>query len=331
MFKRAVPGRGTDLDWRRHDVAEGSHLVWIGTRRVEQPPEHVVGRRRLQVHRRRQDVAHMGLRDSKHINRIVIDPTDNNIVFVAATGPLLGSGGERGVYKTTDGGATWKQVLKGDDEPAPTISCMSPTDPQHHVRVDCISASDAVLHERRRAGQRHLEVDRWRRDVDASSRHASGRSAGPHRARRLRTARTRLRADRGRVGAGGRRRRAGRRRRPRRGRAPLAAAARAVRRRWSGWRRRRRWRPGGGASQTGLYRSDDGGTTWRRVNPGNPRPMYFSQVRIDPNSPDRVYLGGVGLHMTIDGGRDVGDRRGARRCTMTCTRSGSTRPTPITS
>ena len=31
--------------------------------------------------------------------------------------------------------------------------------------------------------------------------------------------------------------------------------------------------------------------------------MYFSQVRIDPNNPDRVYLGGVGLHMTIDGGR----------------------------
>jgi len=36
----------------------------------------------------------------------------------------------------------------------------------------------------------------------------------------------------------------------------------------------------------------------------NPRPMYFSQVRIDPNSPDRVYLGGVGMWMTIDGGRN---------------------------
>src|SRR5215216_1061744 len=39
----------------------------------------------------------MGLRESKHINRIVIDPTNNDVVFVAATGPLFGSGGERGI------------------------------------------------------------------------------------------------------------------------------------------------------------------------------------------------------------------------------------------
>jgi photosystem II stability/assembly factor-like uncharacterized protein len=63
---------------------------------------------------------------------------------------------------------------------------------------------------------------------------------------------------------------------------------------------------GGGAGQTGLYRSDDGGATWRRVSVNNPRPMYFSQVRIDPASPDRVYLGGVGVHMTNDGGATMG-------------------------
>ena len=54
---------------------------------------------------------HMGLADSKHINRIVIDPNNNDVVLVAATGPLFGSGGDRGIYKTTDGGRTWKQVL----------------------------------------------------------------------------------------------------------------------------------------------------------------------------------------------------------------------------
>ena len=47
----------------------------------------------------------MGLPDSNHINRIVIHPNNNNIVFVAATGSLFGPGGDRGVYKTTDGGA----------------------------------------------------------------------------------------------------------------------------------------------------------------------------------------------------------------------------------
>ncbi|MEQ1693680.1 MAG: glycosyl hydrolase, partial [Gemmatimonas sp.] len=58
----------------------------------------------------------MGLANSKHINRIIIDPRNNDVVIVAATGPLFGSGGDRGLYKTTDGGKTWKQVLKVDDE-----------------------------------------------------------------------------------------------------------------------------------------------------------------------------------------------------------------------
>ena len=58
----------------------------------------------------------MGLRTSKHINRVLLDPRDNNVVFVAATGSLWGPGGERGVFKTIDGGKTWKQVLKVDDD-----------------------------------------------------------------------------------------------------------------------------------------------------------------------------------------------------------------------
>jgi photosystem II stability/assembly factor-like uncharacterized protein len=53
----------------------------------------------------------MGLKTSEHIGRIAIDPRDSNVVFVAAQGPLWSSGGERGLYKTTDGGKTWKAVL----------------------------------------------------------------------------------------------------------------------------------------------------------------------------------------------------------------------------
>ena len=59
----------------------------------------------------------------------------------------------------------------------------------------------------------------------------------------------------------------------------------------------------GDPGTTGIYRSDDGGNTWRKLHANNPRPMYFSQVRIDPNNPDRVYMGGVGMQMTIDGGK----------------------------
>lgn len=53
----------------------------------------------------------MGLKTSEHVGRIVVDPTNSDIVYVAAYGPLWSSGGERGIYKTTDGGKTWKEIL----------------------------------------------------------------------------------------------------------------------------------------------------------------------------------------------------------------------------
>lgn len=55
--------------------------------------------------------ANMGLKNTEHIGKIVVHPTNENIIWVAAYGPLWSSGGERGVYKTTDGGATWTRTL----------------------------------------------------------------------------------------------------------------------------------------------------------------------------------------------------------------------------
>jgi photosystem II stability/assembly factor-like uncharacterized protein len=53
----------------------------------------------------------LGLKRSEHIGRVVIDPRDSKVVYVAAEGPLWGPGGDRGLYKTTDGGKTWNAVL----------------------------------------------------------------------------------------------------------------------------------------------------------------------------------------------------------------------------
>ncbi len=53
----------------------------------------------------------MGLAESEHIGRIVIDPRDSNVVYVAAQGPLWRAGGDRGLFKSTDGGENWKKVL----------------------------------------------------------------------------------------------------------------------------------------------------------------------------------------------------------------------------
>ncbi len=62
-----------------------------------------------------QSWKNMGLEDSQHIGMIAIDPRDSNVVFVAAQGPLWNAGGDRGLYKTTNGGATWEKILEISD------------------------------------------------------------------------------------------------------------------------------------------------------------------------------------------------------------------------
>jgi len=57
----------------------------------------------------------MGLKNSQHIGKIVIDPRDSNVVYVAAQGPLWSAGGERGLYKTIDGGKTWERILSAGE------------------------------------------------------------------------------------------------------------------------------------------------------------------------------------------------------------------------
>jgi photosystem II stability/assembly factor-like uncharacterized protein len=71
----------------------------------------------------------MGLEESEHIGRIVVDPRDSNTVYVAAQGPLWRSGGDRGLYKTTDGGASWEQVLGVDEHTGANEVWMDPRDP----------------------------------------------------------------------------------------------------------------------------------------------------------------------------------------------------------
>ena len=231
----------------------------------------------------------VGLPDSKHINRIVIHPTNANVVLVAATGPLYGPGGDRGVFKTTDGGLTWKKVLAGDDDTGANDLVMAASDPnvlyaslyQRRRSTCCMNGGGpgSALHKSTDGGDTwtkvtgtgfptgplgRIAVDVFRHSPTIvyalvegpASAAAGGRGQGGG-------------AGGGAGGQGG----------P--GMAPQGATTGA----------------------TGTYRSTDGGATWTKMSATNARPMYFSQLRIDPVNPDRVYLGGVGLHLSVDGGR----------------------------
>ncbi|OGF14207.1 MAG: glycosyl hydrolase [Candidatus Eisenbacteria bacterium RBG_16_71_46] len=70
----------------------------------------------------------MGLAASEHVGRIVVDPRSSDVVYVAAQGPLWAAGGDRGLYKTTDGGLTWKKILGGGEYTGVNDVVMDPRD-----------------------------------------------------------------------------------------------------------------------------------------------------------------------------------------------------------
>lgn len=92
-----------------------SHIVWVGT------GENVGGRHIgfgdgvYVSHDSGTSFTNTGLKNSEHLSKIVVHPKNSDVVFVASQGPLWSPGGERGLFKTTDGGKTWKNVLsKGE-------------------------------------------------------------------------------------------------------------------------------------------------------------------------------------------------------------------------
>ncbi|MCE2901577.1 MAG: VPS10 domain-containing protein [Gemmatimonas sp.] len=234
--------------------------------------------------------ANMGLANSKHINRVLIHPTNNDVVFVAATGPLFGPGGDRGVYKTTDGGRTWKQVLTGDDDTGANDIAMSASDPnvmfaslyQRRRTTCCMNGGGpgSALYKSTDGGDTWTKVTgtgfptgalgRITMDVFRQSANiVYAMVEGPSAAGRPAAAEGAEAAPSGAAGGAGMQ--------------PQA--------------------PAPAANATGVYRSTDGGATWTKQSGTNPRPMYFSQLRVDPVNPERLYLGGVGMHLSLDGGR----------------------------
>ena len=197
----------------------------------------------------------MGLKESHHIARIIVDPIDHDVVYVAALGHLWGPNKERGVYKTTDGGVTWTPILQVDENTGATELVMDPSNNK---------VIYAATYQRRRTnwgfngGGPGSAI--WK-SSDAGrtwTKLTKGIPAG----------------DLGRIGLDVYRKN------------PNVLYARIDHR-----------------SESGLYRSDDAGSNWYKVSDFNPRPMYFSQVRIDPTDDHRIYVLGVEIFTSDDAGR----------------------------
>ncbi len=204
----------------------------------------------------------VGLADTKHIGRIVVHPTNPDIVFVAAQGHLWGPNEQRGVFRTTDGGKTWARVLYVDENTGATDIAIDP--------------QNANI----------LYAATYQRQRKAWGFNGGGPGSAIYRSTDGGATWTALtnglpRGDKGRIGLDVFRGD---------GRVAMAVIEAAGR-------------------ENGIYRTVNGGDSWEQVSNLNPRPMYYSQIRIDPKDRNRVYLLGSnrGFYVSDDGGKDFRD------------------------
>jgi len=117
------------------------HVIWVGTGENNNQRSVGYGDGIYKSEDRGKSWKHMGLKTSEHVGMIVIDPRNSDVVYAAAYGPLWSAGGERGLYKTVDGGKTWKAVLTISEHTGVSEVHLDPRD------SDVIYA---VAHQRRR-------------------------------------------------------------------------------------------------------------------------------------------------------------------------------------
>jgi photosystem II stability/assembly factor-like uncharacterized protein len=106
-----------------------SNVVWVGTGERNAQRSVAYGDGVYKTEDGGRSWTNVGLKASEHIGRIVINPKDSDTVYVAAQGPLWSAGGDRGLYKTTDGGKTWTQVLKISENTGVSDVVLDPRNP----------------------------------------------------------------------------------------------------------------------------------------------------------------------------------------------------------
>jgi photosystem II stability/assembly factor-like uncharacterized protein len=106
-----------------------SHIVYVGTGENNSQRSVSWGDGIYRSEDGGKSFKNIGLKKSEHIAKILIDPRDSKVIYVAAQGPLWGPGGDRGLYKSTDYGATWDSVLYISENTGVTDLVMDPRDP----------------------------------------------------------------------------------------------------------------------------------------------------------------------------------------------------------
>lgn len=238
---------------------QNSQVVWVGTGENHGGRHLSFGDGIYRSQDGGQTWENMGLKQSDHISEIIVHPSDSNTLWVAAQGPLWNSGDERGLYKTTDGGKSWKKVLGDDKWTGVTDVVIDPRDPN-------------VLY-----------AATWQKARSVAAYYGSGPGTGLHKSTDGGETWTKLtnglpKGEMGKIGLT---------------LSPqnpdvLYAAIELERR-------------------TGaVYRSDDRGASWVKgadAVAGGTGPHYYQELYASPHHFDRIYLAGVRMQISHDGGK----------------------------
>jgi hypothetical protein len=241
--------------------------------------------------------ANIGLKESQTIARIVIDPKHPEVVYVAVPGHLFGPSEDRGVYKTADGGKTWNKIKYIDENTGFTDIAIDPKDP---------GTLYAASYQRRRSGccfnGGGPGSALWKTENGGKSwtkLSAGGLPPGTYGRIALDVSRSNPNVVYAQIETDG------------------GAAAAPAPGGGGGGRGGYDWCNNGapraatdttkppalGVDRSGIFRSENKGRTWTAVSNCDNRPLYFSQLRIDPTNDQRIYVAGVRMAKSVDAGR----------------------------
>jgi photosystem II stability/assembly factor-like uncharacterized protein len=230
---------------------------------------------------------HLGLKETRHIGRIAVHPKNPDVAYVAALGRFWGPNKERGLYKTTDGGKTWNLCKFLDDETGFVDVALAADDPEtvyacaYRVRRDAFAGGNPQVQTGDKAG---LYVSRdggktWDRMAGGLPQRPCGRCGVSVSRKSPDVVYAVVQTDKTNVTVRGQDAKAG-----------------------------------GDPDTGGVFRSEDRGKTWTKLNDLCPRPFYYGQIRVDPSDDNRVYVLGINFHLSNDGGKTfttAGGRGGA--------------------
>ena len=260
-------------------------VVWVGTGEANNRQSSSFGEGIYKSDDGGETFTHMGLRETQSIARIIAHPDNADVAWVAANGRLFGPNPERGVFKTSDGGRSWSHVLSVDEDTGATDLVIDPSNP---------NTLFAATYQRRRTACCFVGGGPgsgiWRSDDGGESwSRLSGNGLPRGTMGRVALAMTaadpdvvyaqiEVAADR---------------------EEPLSDEERAE---WERLDDEDEPLPPD-PEYNGIWRSNDKGMSWEFRSNENGRPMYFSQIRVDPSNPDIVYVVDQQIHKSMDGAR----------------------------